>query len=65
MLVRNSILGALAAALLLAGRDVALFDGIGAPSSSEFVPVTLSVMGLLAAGWAVWAAGSSFRKGQH
>jgi len=65
LLVRNSILGALAAALLLAGEDVALFDGVGAPNSSEFVPVTLSVMGLLAAGWAVWAAGSSFRKGQH
>ena len=65
LLVRNSILGAMAAGLLLAGGDVALFDGVGAPSSSEFVPVTLSVMGLLAAGWAVWAVGSSFRKGQH
>ena len=65
MLIRNSFLGALAAVLLLAGDDVALFDGIGAPGSSEVVPVTLTVVGLVGLGWALWAATSALRKGQH
>ena len=65
MLLRNGFLGAIAALLLLAGEDVALFDGLGAPRSSEVIPVTLSIVGLLGIGWALWAAGSAFRKGQH
>jgi hypothetical protein len=65
MLLRNSVLGTLAAALLVAGRDVRLFEGVGAPDGSEVIPITLSVAGLVAAGWAVWMASCSFRKGQH
>lgn len=65
MLVRNSVLGAIAGALLLAGNDVPLFDGMGAPTSSEFVPLMLSVLGVIAAGWAAWAASSAFRKGRQ
>ena len=50
MLVRNSVLGVLAGALLLAGHDVPLFDGVGAPDASEALPITLSVAGLVAVG---------------
>ena len=65
MLIRNSFLGGLAAVLLLAGDDVPIFEGIGAPGSSEVVPVTLTVVGLIGLGWALWAASTAFRKGQH
>jgi hypothetical protein len=65
MLVRNAALGVAAGTLLLAGRDVPVFDGVGAPRSSDVIPLTLSAIGLVAAAWAVWAAGSALRKGQH
>lgn len=51
MLFRNALLGALAAALLLAGGDVWFAAGVSAPSTGEALPAMLVVLGIALCLW--------------
>lgn len=60
MLVRNGLLAALSALLLVAGRDIAPTD----IERGDLIPVLLSVIGLAAAGWMVGEASQHLRRGR-
>lgn len=62
--VRNSLLGLAAALVPLAGRDVALFSGIGAPRSTELLAVLLSGVGVALIAWMLWSVTTSLRGGR-
>ncbi|MFN2488328.1 MAG: MauE/DoxX family redox-associated membrane protein [Actinomycetota bacterium] len=59
MLLRNSLLGALAAiVLIVAGARLS----VAAPQRGELVPAALVVAGLAFAGWLVWQAATALRR---
>jgi Methylamine utilisation protein MauE len=59
LLLRNSLLGLVAAILLARGRDVALARGWAAPRGAEVLPAVLVAAGLGLAVWIVWQVASS------
>ena len=64
MLLRNGTLAALAAALLIEGRDVDPISGLGLPSSTEIFPTALTVAGLGVVVWMAVTVAGSFRRGR-
>lgn len=48
MLGRNALLGLLSAIAIARGRDMEFLEGLGAPESSDIVPVVLVALGLVA-----------------
>ena len=59
MLARNALLGALAAALLVASGDVSL-GGVSAPGADDVLPALLVVVGIALGVWIVRHASSLF-----
>lgn len=63
-ILRNALLALAAALVLLAGRDVMLFEGLGAPSGSEVVAVPLVIIGAATIGWLLWSVLAASRRGR-
>ena len=63
MLVRNGLLGGLAAVLLLSPRDVRPLDGLGIPSTGEALPAVLIAAGVALGAWIVHEVSVSARRG--
>ena len=65
MIVRNGVLGAMAALILITGRDVSLFDGFRMPGSSEVVPAVLVAAAVVVLVWMVLYVIVWARRGQQ
>lgn len=63
MLLRNALLGLLAAIVLVA-RSVGSSQ-VGMPGPGEWVPAVLVLVGVAAGGWTLWQATTSMRRGGH
>lgn len=64
VIARNALLGAAAALVMVPGRDVALFEGLGAPGASDVVPVLLAATGVALIAWMLWTLRASSRSGR-
>jgi hypothetical protein len=53
LLARNFLIAILAAAILLGGEGVSLFDGLGAPGPGDVLPITLALAGISLTLWMV------------
>lgn len=61
MLLRNALIGALAAALLLSGRNAPFLEGISAPEGGELLPALLGLAGVLLGGWLIYESVASLK----
>jgi uncharacterized membrane protein YphA (DoxX/SURF4 family) len=64
MIARNVILGGAAASMLVADRDLAVFEGMRVPRPSELVPAGLIVVAAIVAVWMLLQVFASSRRGQ-
>lgn len=64
MLLRNAVLGAVAAAVLLSENDIesALLT---VPTGTEVVPAVLAFAGCVLIVWVAWHTSASMRRGEH
>jgi hypothetical protein len=65
MVVRNALLGAAAAVVLLSGSTVALFEGVRAPERGESLAAALAVLGIALVSWMTFQAAQMIRGGQR
>jgi uncharacterized membrane protein YphA (DoxX/SURF4 family) len=65
MIARNGVLGALAALILVTGRDVSLLAGFRMPRSSEVLPAVLVAVAVLVLVWMILYAVLWVRRGQQ
>ena len=63
MLVRNALLGVLAAVVLLAGREGSALAGLSLPNTGELLPALLVALGLAAVAWTAYHVTSAARRG--
>ena len=63
MLLRNALLGVLAAIVLISGRDVKALAGLSLPNGPELVPALLVALGILVAAWTGYQVMSTARRG--
>jgi hypothetical protein len=61
MLMRNALLGALAAVALVTARGSAGLARLDAPEARDLLPVVLAGLGLVLALWMVHAASTAMR----
>jgi uncharacterized membrane protein YphA (DoxX/SURF4 family) len=61
MLLRNVLIGSVAAALLLSGRNTSFLEGLSAPVRSELLPALLGLAGVVLGGWLVYESAVSLR----
>jgi hypothetical protein len=61
MLVRNALLGAVAAVLLLSGRNTRFLEGVSAPERGELLPALLGLAGVLLGGWLIYESAAAFK----
>lgn len=61
MLFRNAVIGAVAAALLLSGRNTPFLEGLSAPERGELLPALLGLAGVLLGGWLIYESAGSLR----
>ena len=64
MLLRNALLGSVAATLLIEGRDVDLFDGISLDPGRDIVPAMLTLVAILLGLWLFRTLVRSLRGGR-
>jgi hypothetical protein len=64
ILLRNFVMGGLAAVVLAGGRDVSVLDGARAPAVDELLPAALAAAGVLLIGWIVWEGVAARKSGR-
>lgn len=64
MLVRNALLAAATAVVLVAGRDVAVFEELPVPGASDALPAALIAAALACAAWMVREVAHGFGRRQ-
>src|SRR5919106_1142731 len=62
MLVRNALLGILAAIVLIADRDESALAGLSLPNGRELVPALLIALGVIVAGWTAYQVMNTARR---
>jgi hypothetical protein len=63
MLLRNALLGILAAVVLLSEREGSALGGLSMPSAGELVPALLVALGVTVAAWTGYQVMSTARRG--
>jgi hypothetical protein len=64
LLARNGVLAAACAVAIAAGFDAPVVRWPGVPSTTELLPATIAVSGVIVAGVAAWQAHRSFGRGR-
>jgi uncharacterized membrane protein YphA (DoxX/SURF4 family) len=61
MLLRNALIGGIAAALLLSARNTPFLEGLSAPERRELLPALLGLAGVLLGGWLIYESAVSLK----